>query len=368
MSNCNLLAVQGASLAPMYNEFNSYLPLSLVCLLAIIFCRAQPTTTYQIRTVAFYNLENLFDIEDDSLTFDDDRTPEGKNRWTRKRYLTKIEKLSRVISGIGHGITGSPPDLIGLCEAENQEVLSDLIEHPNLRQGNYGIIHFDSPDERGIDVALLYKKKVFSPVAFSSHRLLVYNSDGERDYTRDPLVVSGLLDGEMFHLIVNHWPSRSGGQARSDPFRKAAATLNRSILDSLAAVSPGSKTIVMGDLNDNPDSDSLKKVLKTQGDTSGLLEETLYNPMEDLFKKGAGSLAYRDTWYLFDQILLNRALVKVPPGQYHFWQAGIYNPDFLMARRGRFRGYPARTYSGGRHTNGYSDHFPVYVYLIRQAP
>jgi predicted extracellular nuclease len=335
--------------------------------MAITQGRAQ-TNRYQIRTVAFYNLENLFDTENDSLTYDDDRTPDGRDRWTTRRYRDKIEKLSRSISGIGKELTGTPPDLIGLCEAENRQVLADLIQHPNLLDGNYGLIHFDSPDERGIDVALLYKKNCFSPVAFSSHRLLVFNEDDERDYTRDPLVVSGLLDGEMIHLIVNHWPSRSGGQERSDPYRKAAAALNSTILDSLGKVSRDPKIIIMGDFNDNPTDDSLKKILNAKGDTSALEKGMLYNPMENMYKKGAGSLAYRDAWNLFDQVLLNAFLVKDSAGYYRFWKAGIYNPGFLRSKSGRFRGYPARTYSGGRYTNGYSDHYPVYIYLIREAP
>jgi hypothetical protein len=344
----------------------------LLCLLEPLLqmqtCFAQESSGYQIRTVAFYNLENLFDTVNDSLTFDDDRTPEGKDRWSDKRYREKIEKLSGVLSEIGREVASSSPDLIGVCEAENRRVLADLVQHNNLKAANYGILHFDSPDERGIDVALLYKRAVFSPTAFQSHRLLLLDEEGERDYTRDPLVVSGLLDGELLHLLVNHWPSRSGGEARSAPFRKAAAELNLRIIDSLAREAPAPGIILMGDLNDNPTDHSLKKILKAKGEISLIGAGELYNPMESLYKKGAGSLAYRDTWSLFDQILLSASLVFPVRGNYRFWRAGIHNPPRLLTKSGRYRGYPYRSYAGGRYSGGYSDHFPVYLYLIREAP
>ena len=170
-----------------------------VFLLLPFFLGAQETSTYQIRTVAFYNLENLFDIKNDTLIFDDDRTPEGKDQWTEARYLLKIAKMSKVISEIGSSENKVAPDIIGVCEVENLIVLKDLIDHSNLASKDYGIIHFDSPDERGIDVALLYKKNAFIPVHFNSHRLLLFDEDGKRNYTRDQLIVEGLLDNEKVY-------------------------------------------------------------------------------------------------------------------------------------------------------------------------
>ncbi len=198
-----------------------------VSLFVISGTTAQQSKTYKIRTLAFYNLENLFDTVNDSLTFDDDRTPTGKDNWTVERYHKKIDNMSKVLSEIGSPVTQTSPDIIGLCEIENREVIMDLINHPNLREKDYGIIHFESPDERGIDVALLYKKAVFIPSSFSSLRLMLTKEEDFRDYTRDQLVVGGLMDGEEIHLIVNHWPSRSGGEARSKPNRISAARLNR---------------------------------------------------------------------------------------------------------------------------------------------
>lgn len=322
--------------------------------------------TYQIRTIAFYNVENLFDTSNDSLTFDDDRTPEGKDNWTKKRYYKKIETISKVLSKIGSETSNSSPDIIGLCEVENKQVIEDLIHHPNLRQKNYGIVHFNSPDERGIDVALLYKKSVFIPNSFKSHRLLLFKDDGFRDYSRDQLVVGGYLDDEYFNFIVNHWPSRSGGEARSKPNRIAAAKLNKRIIDSIIRTDINSRIISMGDLNDDPTSDSLKKILKTEGKTKNLEENSLFNPMERLHRKGIGSLAYRDKWNLFDQIFFTSNLINVTRENYTYWKAGVYNPSYLIDQKGRYKGYPLRTYAGGSYVGGYSDHFPVYMYLLKE--
>ena len=342
----------------------------IFCLgLLLVFCEAKEPLTeqYRLGTLAFYNVENLFDTVNDTLIHDDDRTPLGKDRWTDERYQKKIADISRVLSGIGADLAGSPPDIIGLCEVENQEVMEDLIQHPNLRNRNYGIIHFDSPDERGIDVALLYKREVFLPVSFTSHRLLLFNEKQERDYTRDQLVVSGIWGDEVIYVIVNHWPSRSGGESRSKPFRIEAARLNKRIMDSIGKLDPFPKIITMGDFNDEPVDDSIKHVLQATGTRDSLQQDELFNPMEPLYTRGFGSLAYRDTWSLFDQIIMTGNWVAGDTPGYRFWKAGIYNPDFLITPNGRYSGYPYRTYLSGIYTGGYSDHFPVYVQCIRKV-
>ncbi len=328
----------------------------------------QAQKRYKIRAVAFYNVENLFDTINDSLTFDDDRTPEGKDHWTQERYKQKIENISKVISHIGLKESKTSPDIIGLCEIENKKVLEDLVSHPKLQKMDYGIIHFDSPDERGIDVAFIYKKVNFLPTTFQSRRLLLHNEDGERDYTRDQLVVGGILDDEQIYCIVNHWPSRSGGAARSKPNRLAAAKLNKRIIDSILKIDNSAKIISMGDLNDDPVDDSLKKILKTIGKNKNLEENDLFNPMEELFKKGVGSLAYRDKWNLFDQFYFTANLLEKEGGTYRFWKANVFTAPYLFAKKGKYKGYPFRTYSGGSYTGGYSDHFPVYMYLIKAVP
>ena len=327
----------------------------------------QSKKTFKIRTLAFYNVENLFDTVNDTLIFDDDRTPKGKYKWTQKRYQTKIANVSKVLSKIGQDVTSTSPDIIGLCEVEKRAVLDDLIQHPNLNTKDYGVIHIDSPDERGIDVALLYKKSSFLPDSFKSHRLLLFNDEGFRDYTRDQLVVSGLLDEDQIYFIINHWPSRSGGEARSKPFRKKAAELNKKIIDSIRAIDFNAKIISMGDFNDDPKDASFKKVLKTKGRTKQLDSLSLFNPMEKLFKKGVGSLAYRDKWNLFDQFFFTSNLINDKKLNYSFWKVGFYSPSYLKTKNGKYKNYPFRTYVGATYQGGYADHFPVYLYLIKEV-
>ncbi len=330
---------------------------------------AQEKKTYKVNTIAFYNVENLFDTEDDPLTFDDDRTPEGKDHWTEDIYQAKIKNMAKVISEIGEDVAGTSPALIGVCETENLKVLEDLVNDETLRNKDYGIIHFDSPDRRGIDVALLYQKRLFTPTNYKTHELKIYddNDRSKRVFTRDQLVVSGILDGEKIHLIVNHWPSRSGGEERSRPKRIKAANLNKQIIDSLFVGDPYAKIITMGDLNDDPTSPSIKDVLKTHGVKEDLGLKQLYNPMEEMYKKGMGTLAYRDGWNLFDQIIMSTELTKKDFSTYRFYKAGIFNKTYLATPRGQYKGYPFRSFVNG-FTGGYSDHFPVYIYLIKEMP
>jgi len=328
--------------------------------------QSQNEGRYSIRSFAFYNVENLFDTVNDSLYFDDEMTPEGSYNWTLERYRLKIAHIAEVIAKIGQSITQTCPDIVGLCEVENLKVIKDLVNHPSLRSCNFNIIHYDSPDERGIDVALIYKSTRFIPVSFKSHRLLIFNDSDQRDFTRDQLVVEGLLEGEEFYIIVNHWPSRSGGVTRSRPYRKAAARLSRRIIDSVLRLNIDAKLICMGDLNDNPTDSSIKNTLIFT-DRENEESPVFFNPMETMYKKGDGSLAYRDQWSLFDQIILSKNLINENRNSYTFWKAGIYHPPFLRNKTGNYKGYPFRTYVAGRYIGGYSDHFPVYVFLIKKV-
>ncbi|MEZ4875361.1 MAG: endonuclease/exonuclease/phosphatase family protein [Flavobacteriaceae bacterium] len=329
---------------------------------------AQEKKSYKINTVAFYNLENLFDFEDDPLIFDDDRTPNGKDHWTEELYNAKLKNMAQVISEIGKEDTGTSPTIIGVCEVENLRVLEDLLNQEALKGKDYGIVHFDSPDRRGIDVALLYQKKVFTPIKSEAHELKIYedNDPTQRIYTRDQLLVSGMLDGEKISFIVNHWPSRSGGEARSRFKRIKAAKLNKQIIDSLFSEDPYAKIITMGDLNDDPTSPSVSEILQPKKEKEGLAIKELYNPMMDMFKKGLGTLAYRDGWNLFDQMILSAELTKNDYSSYRFYKAGIFNKTYLANPKGKYKGYPYRSYADGGFTGGYSDHFPVYLYLIKE--
>jgi len=330
---------------------------------------AQGERAYQLETVAFYNLENFFDTVDDPNTFDDDRTANGKDRWDDKRFQRKLENISKVLSEIGTGMNTNPPAVIGLCEVENRTVLDRLVAMPALSAYQYAYIHFDSPDERGVDVALLYRKAAFRPLQSKNHKLLIFEADqpGKRDYTRDQLVVSGLLHGEEISFIVNHWPSRGGGELKSSYKREKAAALNRRIIDSLRKEHIDARIIAMGDFNDDPTDKSFKKILQTKSSKENLKPDELYNPMELMLKNGKGSLAYRDSWNLFDQFYMSGNLVNSQHEGFQFYKAEIFTAPYLITQSGQFRGYPYRTYGYSGYEGGYSDHFPVYLYLIRNS-
>lgn len=329
---------------------------------------SQEKKPYTIRTIAFYNLENLFDTENDPVTYDDDRTPEGKDRWTEEVYRQKIKNMAYVIADIGSDISKNTPAIIGVAEIENRNVLEDLINEPILVSKDYGIVHYNSPDKRGIDVALLYQKSVFRPVHSSTHELVIFQDSDptKRKFTRDQLLVSGYLDDEFIHVIVNHWPSRSGGEARTRHQREKAAELNLKIIDSLFDIDPYAKILTMGDLNDDPGNTSILKVLKAKPKKEEVQLRELYNPMYKMSKKGIGSLAFGDRWNLFDQIIISKAFLEKDYSSYRYYQAGIFNKAYLTTSRGKYKGYPYRSFANGQFTGGYSDHYPVYLYLIKE--
>jgi hypothetical protein len=343
---------------------------------------------YSIHTIAFYNVENLFDTINDPKVRDEEWLPYGEQHWTGDKYRKKLSNLAKVISEIGTAENPNMPTVLGVSEIENRGVLEDLVKQPALAGKDYGIIHFDSPDKRGIDVGFLYQKKHFKPTSYKNIPLIIKDrykvSDKKNDkkeneeektddktvtdeygriYTRDQLLVTGLLDGEEIHFIVNHWPSRSGGEKRSSPNREAAAALNRKIIDSLYKINPNAKVITMGDLNDGPYNNSVKKVLGAKGNREDVSKNGLFNPMEEMSNRGIGTLAYRDAWDLFDQMIISEPLIRKDFTSYRYWKAGVFNKAYLTQSSGRFKGYPQRNWNG---VPGYSDHFPVYMYLIKQ--
>ncbi|NNE32278.1 MAG: endonuclease/exonuclease/phosphatase family protein [Winogradskyella sp.] len=331
--------------------------------------KAQEEKRFKIHTVAFYNLENLFDTINDPLKFDEASPMMELNANRSEIYKKKIKNMARVIANIGSDMSNNAPAVVGVCEIENRAVLEDLVNDPLLLAKDYGIIHFEGPDRRSIDVALLYQKALFKPLDSSSHELIIYDDlSRKRVYTRDQLLVSGELDGDLIHLIVNHWPSRSGGEARSRSKRVGAAKLNKRIIDSIQSKDPYAKILTMGDLNDDPTNSSVKDVLKAKKDKKEVGLKGIYNPFEKMFtEKGYGTTAYRDAWSLFDQILMTKPLIEDDYSSFRFWKAGIYNKAYLTNKRGRYEGYPFRSFADGGFTDGFSDHFPVYVYLIKEV-
>ncbi|MEO6346449.1 MAG: endonuclease/exonuclease/phosphatase family protein [Aquaticitalea sp.] len=323
---------------------------------------------FKIRTLAFYNLENFFDTIND-VTKNDEATPIMEMRTGRQEaYGKKVHNMARVISDIGVDESHDMPALIGVSEIENRSVLADVANDPLLRGKDYGIVHYESPDRRGIDVALLYQKSAFVPISTSSHELKIYNDlSRDRVYTRDQLLVTGKLDGEIIHVIVNHWPSRSGGEAKSRSKRVAAGKLNKRLIDSLQIINPYAKIFTMGDLNDDPTNASVKEALGAKADKEDVELKDIYNPYEHFFKIGLGTTAYRDAWSLFDQIMMTEPLLQKDYSSYRFYKAGIYNKYYLTTKRGRYKGYPFRSWGDGGFTDGFSDHFPVYIYLIKEV-
>lgn len=348
-----------------------YINYWLTALLIITFVsvNAQEKKKFKIHTVAFYNLENLFDTEND-ITKNDEASPIMEIKANREEiYKKKVHNMARVISDIGSETSGNAPAIIGICEVENVDVVEDVANDPLLLAKDYGIVHFESPDNRGIDVGLMYQKGLFQPISKSTHTLKIYDDrTRKRVNTRDQLLVSGKLDGELVHVIVSHWPSRSGGEARSRSKRIAAAKLNKHIIDSLQVLDPYAKVITMGDLNDDPTNASVKDVLKAEKKKSRVAFKGIYNPYINMFKKqGLGTTAYRDAWSLFDQIMVTKPLVEEGYDSFRLYQAGIYNKNYLVNKKGRYKGYPKRSFADGGFTDGFSDHFPVYIYLIKEV-
>lgn len=328
----------------------------------------QETKKFKIHTIAFYNLENLFDTINDPSKFDEASPIMELSTGRAEVYQKKVHNMARVIAEIGADGAGNAPAIIGVAEVENREVLVDLVNDPLLRGRNYGIIHYESPDIRGIDVAMLYQKALFQPIETSSHVLHLYDQIARKQiYTRDQLLVSGKLDGDLIHIIVNHWPSRSGGEAASRNKRVAAAKLNKRLIDSLQIIDPYAKIITMGDLNDDPINASVIEVLNAKAEKEDVQLKGIYNPYINFYKSGLGSNAYRDAWSLFDQIMMTQPFLEKDFSSFRFYKAFIFNKNYLITKRGRWKGYPFRSFADGGFTGGFSDHFPVYIYVIKEV-
>ena len=305
-------------------------------------------------TVAFYNLENLFDTEDDPDTLDDDFTPKGFKKWSMKRYKRKLYKLAKTISEIGKNSSINPPVLIGIAEVENEKVVQDLIGAQPLRDIDYGYVHYDSPDERGIDTALIYYRPSFKVLHSEPLTLMIYELDGSRDTTRDILYVKGELNNEEVHVFVNHWPSRRDGESETSYKRVEAANTLKSQMEKIEERNENPNYIIMGDFNDGPASDSIKTLMEAT---------SLYNPMEKLLTPERGSANYKRSWKLFDQIMVSHNFFNFEKGTHSFAHANIFDEEFLTEFKGKYQGSPYRTYVGRKYIGGYSDHFPVYIQL-----
>ena len=345
----------------------------LFFLFSVFFASAQKSNDskqVEVACFAFYNLENLFDTivdPDTTKILQEDFTPFGKKNWNSKKYFQKLNNLAEVISKLGVS-SANPigPAVLGVCEIENKAVLEDLVKNEKIANRKYNIVHHEGPDRRGIDCAMLYNPDYFSVETSSSYALKMPNDSSFA--SRDQLLVTGNFLGERMHFLVLHWPSRRGGEKKSRPKRIQAAKLSKKIIDSIQSFEKNAKIILMGDLNDDPVSRSVKDFLKAVGDISSISENNLFNCMYEKYKKGIGSLAYRDNWNLFDQFIVSPPLISIGDdySTFKFLSSTVYNKSYLKQKEGNFSGYPFRTYVGSNFMGGYSDHFPVYIYLVKE--
>ncbi len=307
--------------------------------------------------VAFYNVENLFDTIDDPLTIDEDFTPTGKLQWTAPRYNEKLSRISEVIDLL----PGELPVFIGLCEIENRSGLVDLVKQPkwNTRADkvSYEIIHADSPDERGIDVAAIYDASRLKNVRFEYYSIAL--PDPKDPNTRDILHASGVLGKDEIHFFVNHWPSRSGGQAESEPNRFAVAALLRSKVDAVLSENSNAKILIMGDFNDHPNDKSMFEILGAKNEPSA----PLYNQMYAIHTAGNGSYFYKGEWGALDQMITSSGFMITKGWHVDAQAAGVLRDEKILFRDKEGIARPSRSYAGDSYKGGYSDHLPVFIKL-----
>ncbi len=300
----------------------------------------------------FYNVENLFDPIDDPSTQDNDFTPAGKNKWNWKRLEKKRNAIAKTIIAAGEG---KAPALVGLCEVENYLVLKQLVEQTPLARVGYGIVHHDSPDPRGIEVALLYRSDCFQLLQRQFYPLTYASGSSQ---TREILYVKGVFNRQdTLHLLVNHWPSKLGGEKKSRPKRMTAARKVKQLCDSIFTRSPGAKIIIMGDFNDSPGSIPLREGLASLRPDSAAGNARLYNLMLPLQQEGTGSYKYKGEWETIDQFIVSGRLL-------HRTKASVFAPEVLLTEDKKYRRKkPLRTYEGPRYLGGVSDHLPILLRL-----
>lgn len=310
-------------------------------------------------TVVFYNVENFFDTKDQPGKQDEAFTPSGENRWTFRRYQKKLNDISRAVGSINEG---DLPEIVGLCEVENEQVVRDLIRTGLLAAGKYKVIYHESPDARGIDCALIYRPSEFKVSEFSG---IPVHFEGIPEFkTRDILYVRGSTrNREEFHLFVNHWPSRRGGTEKTAHLRIQAAKVLKGKIDAIRRANPGAKIIAMGDMNDEPDSESLSGVLNARPPEKG--RNGLVNLMFPEDKKGKGSYKYQDEWYMLDNIIVSSELLDERGFRCFETKGFVFHQDWMEYSNSKGEILPARTYLGSDYLGGVSDHFPVYIRLRR---
>ncbi|MEX1189692.1 MAG: endonuclease [Bacteroidia bacterium] len=340
---------------------------SLVLALSILFipsCKSgegKKSESLKPLRVMFYNVENLFDAVDDPKIDDEDFLPSAENNWTEERLNTKLNQIAEVINAVGK--TGILPDIVGFSEVENRRVLDFLITRTALGKQGYSVIHYDSPDKRGIDVALIYRKDRIKPIKFTTYPV-IFPGDMDKP-TRDILYMKAELPNKaMLNILVNHWPSRSGGQAKTEPKRIMAANTAKRLCDSISFNDKQANILLMGDFNDYPDNISIVESLGAQGDTTSD-NAGLYNMMAWQKAEGVGSHQYKGDWGFLDQFIISDGLRKGENGvSTYFKNAYVFRADFLVEKNEKYGNWqPKRTYGGRKYLGGYSDHLPIVLDL-----
>jgi len=319
-------------------------------------CSTQKRILRKEYTVLSYNIENLFDTINDPKIPDEEFLPDSEKNWTNERYQKKLDDLAKVISEVNPLET---PEIIGLVEVENQSVLEDLIRTNALKDHQYAIIHEESPDYRGIDVAMIYRKDAFTEIMHET--LPVIFSEDTAFKTRDILHVVGKIRNKTVHIFVNHWPSRIGGDEKTEPKRILAASVLKKRLDLLLTLDPNAHIIIMGDMNDEPANNSLKETLGAELPNSGAQLVNLMMP-DDV--AGLGTYFYSGNWNMLDNLIVSKEMINGKQMRIENQKGNIYSSPWMIYTNKNGDKTPNRSYVGNKYVGGVSDHFPVYFKMI----
>ncbi len=342
----------------------------LFIMLLAVAVSASAQKKYNVYAVGFYNLENLFDTCHDEGKNDYDFLPNGSYKWNALKYNRKLHNMARTLADMGTDTgSGKLPlgcAIIGVSEVENSRALDDLVAQPELAERGYKYAHIEGPDRRGVDCAMLYNPKLFT---LRDVELIPYVPELEADssfMTRGFLTVSGMLADEAVSVIVCHWPSRFSGSF----YRECAGRQVRAVKDSLMRADPNRKVIVMGDMNDDPQNKSMAEELGAKPNIKDVGDNEMYNPWWNVLNSGTGTLSYEGSWNLFDQIVVSpNMLDRAGTRDYSkltYWRCKIQNFSYLLQSEGRYKGSPKRTTAGGVWLDGYSDHLPTAIFLIKE--